>query len=283
VKVVAIQGSAHRGNTYDRVEQFGEELTALGGVEFEHVPLAELDLEPCRGCFLCFTRGESVCPIRDDLTDVRTKLDQADAAVFATPVYSMHVSYLMKRFVDRLAATFHRPRYFGKYAVGMAVTGGIGLKDALAYVKMFAGTWGYEYVGDLKYIDPPRGTAMPRFMEERDRTPEMARRLYELVTAKPPRKLGFNDYLMFHMMREVYNRSEAFLPTDHAYWKERGWLDRRASYFTGHVRGNLLFVGGARIMARMMGRKMDAAGAGRADSPVPKEAEEDDQSRGGTR
>ena len=34
MKVVAIQGSPHRGNTYDRVERLGEALSELGDVEF---------------------------------------------------------------------------------------------------------------------------------------------------------------------------------------------------------------------------------------------------------
>jgi len=44
VKVVAIQGSPHRGNTHDRVERFARALTDLGDVEFEHVALKDIDL-----------------------------------------------------------------------------------------------------------------------------------------------------------------------------------------------------------------------------------------------
>lgn len=63
MKSVAVQGSPHRGNTYERVERFGDALARQSEVDFEHVPLNEMKLEPCRGCFRCFVRGEDACPI----------------------------------------------------------------------------------------------------------------------------------------------------------------------------------------------------------------------------
>jgi multimeric flavodoxin WrbA len=257
VKVVAIQGSPHEGNTSDRVERFGRTLESLGEVDFEHVRLKDVDIKPCRGCFVCFTQGEDSCPIKDDRAAIELRLAEADAVVFASPVYSMHISYLFKRFVDRLAYTFHRPRYFGRYAVGLAVTGGVGLKEALEYIRMLAGAWGFEYVGDLRYVDPPRNTNMPRLVREADRTEEVARRLHRLMRSRPEQRLTQNDHLMFHAMRAVYARMEAYSPADYAYWKERGWLDPDARYFTDRARVGLLKSIYPRLVAWLMGRGMD--------------------------
>lgn len=257
VKVVAIEGSPHRGNTSDRVERLGDVMRSLGAVEFEHIALREIDLKPCIGCFSCFVRGEDSCPLKDDRALLAGKLEDADAAVFATPVYSMHVSYLLKTFVDRFAYTFHRPRYFGKCAAGLAVTGGIGLKEALEYVKMFAGTWGFEYVGDLRYIDPPRGTELPRLMKEPDRTREMAGRILEVARENRPRRLTQADHLHFHAMRAVYSRMERYSPADYAYWKARGWLEPGARYFTTHARAGMMKSLYGRFVARMIGRAID--------------------------
>jgi multimeric flavodoxin WrbA len=257
VKVVAVQGSPHKGNTHDRVERFRQTLESLGDVEFEHIQLKDAHLEPCCGCFQCFARGEEVCPFKDDRAEIERRLGEADAVVFATPVYSMHVSYLMKTFVDRMAYTFHRPRYFGKYAVGLAVTGGVGLKETLGYLRMFAGAWGFEYVGDLGYADPPRGSDLPRFVRGRDETEAVAARLHDLVRNRPPRRVTTNDHLAFHAMRAVYGRMEDCSPTDYAYWKSQGWLDPGARYFTGHARVGLLKSVYPRLVARMMGRAID--------------------------
>ena len=263
MKVLAIQCSPHRGNTFGRVERFGEVLTGFGDVEFEHLQVKDANLEPCRGCFLCFARGEDACPLKDDRAAIERKLHDADAVVFATPVYSMHVSYLMKSFVDRLAYTFHRPSYFDKHAVGMAVTGGIGLKEALEYVKMFSGAWGFDYVDELRYVDPPRNSKLPRFSRERDRTEEVAAKLHDLMRTKPVRRLTVNDHLAFRAMRAVYGRMKEYSPVDHAYWEAQGWLDPGARYFTKHARVGFVKSVYPRFVAWMLGRQMDGAENGK--------------------
>lgn len=262
-KILAIQGSPHRGNTYDRVERFGEALTSLGGIDFEHLPLKDMKLEACRGCHLCFDRGEDTCPAGDDKAEIGWKLDEADGVIFATPVYSMHISCLLKRFVDRFACLFHRQRYFDAFAIGLAVTGGVGLKEARGYIRMFAGAWGFRYLGDLRYVDVPRNTALVPLMKEKDRTDEMARRFHRAVTKKPPHKLIANDYLHFHPLRAVYGRMEQFSPTDYTYWKKQGWLEKGISYFTPHAEGNILKSLYPRFPAWMLGRNIDKQNAGR--------------------
>lgn len=257
VRVVAIQGSPHRGNTFDRVERFGEALTALGKVDFEHVALSGLRIEPCRGCFACFTRGEDECPLKDDRVVVEEAMRAADGVVFASPVYSMHVSFLMKTLIDRMAYTFHRPGCFGKYAVALAVTGAVGQKETLAYLRTVARAWGFEYVDGLSYTDPPRGTSIPRFSGSRDRAGDVARRLHRLLLTRPARRLSLNDHLMFHVMRAVYRRMEDFSPADYAYWSERGWLEPGARYFTEHARAGLLKSLYPRALAWFVGRAMD--------------------------
>ena len=257
MRVLAIQGSPHRGNTFRRVERFGRVLEDLGGVEFEHLALKDVDLEPCRGCFLCFQRGEEKCPIRDDKQVIERKIEDADAVVFATPVYSMTVSTLLKRFVDRFAYVFHRPRYFGKYAVGLAVAGAVGLKETLRYIEMFAGSWGFEYVGSLRYVDPPVGTGFPHTAPKNDPTEETVRGLHSRLTSRPPRRVSMQDCLQFHCMRAVYSRMEPFSPTDFAYWKERGWLEAGARYFTPDARGSRIKSLVPRVVAWMIGRGFD--------------------------
>ena len=57
-------------------------MRSLGDVEFEYLMLPDVGLEPCRGCFACFERGEERCPIRDD----------ADGVIFASPVYGLAIT-----------------------------------------------------------------------------------------------------------------------------------------------------------------------------------------------
>jgi multimeric flavodoxin WrbA len=257
MKVLAIQGSPHKGNTYARVERFGSVLTSLGGVDFEHVPLKDMNIQPCRGCFLCFYKGVDTCPLEDDKADLARRLDEADGVVFATPVYSMHVSYLLKTFMDRFAYNFHRPRYFGKYAVGLAVAGVTGLNETLDYIKMVSSSWGYEYLGDMRYIDTPTVMAVEGFVDVKDKTEDVTRRLHRAITTRPPRSLTMKDYMHFHMMRAAYSRMEAVAPVDYAYWKDKGWLDPGVNYFMSHVKGSVLKSLAPRFIAWVVGRSID--------------------------
>ncbi|MBD3369994.1 flavodoxin family protein [Candidatus Fermentibacteria bacterium] len=257
MKVLAVQGSPHQGNTHHRVERLGEILVGLGDMEFEHIALKDVNLKGCLGCFRCFAHGEDSCPLNDDRAMIADKMDEADALVFATPVYSMQVSYLLKRFVDRFAYNFHRPRFFDKYAVGLAVAGAVGLKDTLRYIETFSELWGFEYAAGLKYVDPPRESNIPRLIKPKDRTERVARKLHRLLKLNPPRRLSFRDHLTFHTQRTAYARMEAYSPADYAYWKTKGWLDPDCRYFTDHARVGLVKNLVARLVAGAMGKVMD--------------------------
>lgn len=262
MKVLAIQGSPHRGNTWDRVEQFGRLLENLGDVEFEHVALNDVNLEMCRGCYLCFDRGEENCPIQDDRSLLEQKLAEADGVVFASPVYAMNVTAMMKNFVDRLAYTFHRPRYFGKYAVGISVAGGIGNKETLGYIRMYSSEWGFGYVDGLGYLDPPKNSSIPRWPGKRDRTSAVAERFHHLMKTNPLAKPSLKDLFGFHVMRAVYSRMEQYCQTDYSWWKGHGWLEPGVRYYTPASGVGILKSLLPRFAALMIGRKLD-----RSDRP----------------
>jgi multimeric flavodoxin WrbA len=257
MNVVAVMGSPHKGNTLALTQRFETELKRLGDVDFEYIHLRKADLRPCQGCFQCFIQGESNCPLRDDHDAIARHLEEADGVVFVSPVYSMHVSYLFKRFVDRFAYTFHRPRYFGKYAVVLAATGGIGLEDTLKYMKGVASGWGLEVTDALEYIAPPRNTPMKAMLQKKDRTRPAAEKFYRAMKEKKPRKLKFEDHFHYKAMREVYARLETMSPADYTYWKEKGWLKRDRIYFSDHIRYNPVHAWIVNIAAWFMARGID--------------------------
>ena len=65
-KVTAFVGSARKKNTYKAVMQFMNNLQTLGDIEYEIVCLSDYELGICRGCQLCFKKGETFCPLKDD-------------------------------------------------------------------------------------------------------------------------------------------------------------------------------------------------------------------------
>ncbi len=259
MKILAIMGSPHKGNSLQATQRIEEKLAQFGDVEFEYVHLKDVELKPCRGCFVCFIKGERRCPVKDDKEMIAQKIEQADGVILVSPVYSMHVSYLFKQFVDRFACTFHRPCYWGKYALTVAVAGNVGLKETNKYLKDVAAAWGFEVVDELGYRMAPRNTPMRTIATQKDRTDEAVLKFYTTIKERPPRKLTFRDHFTFRIMQASYARLETLSPTDYQYWKEQGWLEPETVYFHNNVKANWLFDQVTRVMGWLTGRQIDSA------------------------
>ena len=259
MKIVAIMGSPHKGNSLEITQRIEGKLAQYGDVEFDYVHLKDVELRPCKGCFVCFMKGEERCPVKDDKEMIAQKIEAADGVIFVSPVYSMHVSYLFKGFVDRFACTFHRPRYFGKYALTVAVAGNIGQKETLKYLNDMARAWGFDVVGELGYRAAPRHTTLRTLAHDKDRTDEVVETFHAAIAEQRPTRLTFRDHLAFRLMQASYARLETMSPTDYGYWKEQGWLEGDAVYFHDNVRRSLIKDWLARGAGWMTGRQIDRA------------------------
>ena len=63
MKILVINGSAHKGNTWKLVEQAKKQLLECNKeIEFEEVHLIEEKLPFCVGCSNCFRLGHDKCP-----------------------------------------------------------------------------------------------------------------------------------------------------------------------------------------------------------------------------
>jgi multimeric flavodoxin WrbA len=256
MKIAAIMGSPHRGNSYEVTERIQKKLMGYGNVEFEYIHLKDMDIKPCRGCFVCFLEGEDHCPLKDDRRLVEEAIEATDGVIFVSPVYSMHISCLMKLFIDRSAYIFHRPRYFGKCAISLCTTGAVGTKAALKYLKMVASLWGFNYIGGLGYVMPPKEMNIAP-MQGRDRMDSVIKRFYMAIKENHPVRLSLLDHIGFRAMREVYSRMEGHSPADYEYWKAKGWFDSKAKYYTDHAKTNPFMGLVARIVARLVRSRLN--------------------------
>lgn len=133
MKAVLISGSRNpNGQTAKAVGAVARGL-AKAGASVETVFLPSLKIERCRQCDdagwgLC--RKEGRCVIDDDMGVLAGKISQADAVVFATPVYFSDLSESLRAFADRLRRTcMHEAGakvVKGKPAIGVCVAGGGG-------------------------------------------------------------------------------------------------------------------------------------------------------------
>lgn len=145
-RVTAFVGSARKKSTYNAVGQFLGNLQSLGDIEGEIVALSDHRLGTCRGCKLCFEKGEEFCPLKDDRDVLIQKMMESDGVVFASPNYSFQVSALMKIFLDRLGFVFHRPRFFGKTFTSIVAQGIYGGDKIVKYLDFVGNGLGFNTV-----------------------------------------------------------------------------------------------------------------------------------------
>jgi len=133
MKALVILGSRNPdGRTATTAKAFLEGLTSAGG-QGEETFLPHMRIERCKQCEMdgwgiCRTEGQ--CAIEDDFAWLVDRIRNADAVIFATPVYFGDLSESMRAFLDRLRRiTRHgsgRDGISGKPAIGICIAGGGG-------------------------------------------------------------------------------------------------------------------------------------------------------------
>jgi len=223
-KVTAFVGSARKKNTYKAVEQFLANLEALGDVEYEIVRLNDYTLKHCRGCMLCFDKGEDRCPLKDDRDLLMQKMMDADGVVFATPNYTFGMSGVMKTLLDRFGFACHRPRYFGKTFTSI-VTQGIGRGNEI--VKNF------DFVAKILGFNTVKGVSLtaldPRTEKEQQRIDQAVDKLSQrfhrqLMQPAYPQPSWFM-LMGFRMGRSTMIQMADRESRDYQYFNEKGWLE----------------------------------------------------------
>jgi multimeric flavodoxin WrbA len=133
MRYTIVLGSRNPTGQTARAAQAAQEGLASAGGEGDLVYLPQLEIERCRQCDAngwgtC--RSEGTCVIEDDLASAVDQIRQADAVVFATPVYFGDQSESMRAFTDRLRRICRvqqgRKGIEGKPAIGVCVAGGGG-------------------------------------------------------------------------------------------------------------------------------------------------------------
>ena len=104
LKLLAFVGSPRMGGNTDVLVDEALDAFRKAGGEAEKVVLNSLRINPCQGCLACM-RGDgldSVCVQQDDMTELYRKMFDADAFLWATPIYMWSPTAQMKLFLDRL-------------------------------------------------------------------------------------------------------------------------------------------------------------------------------------
>lgn len=241
-RVTAFVGSARRRYTYQSVVQFMANLQAQGAVECEIVRLADYHLETCRGCKLCFDKGEARCPLADDRDLLLGKIDASDGIVLASPNYSFQVSGLMKLFLDRFGFLFHRPRFFGKTFTSIVTQGAFRGRKIVEYLDFVGGALGGNTVKGscLRTLEPMSEKAAGKIERQ---LANHSRRFYQRLQGPTLPTPGLIRLMAFRMSRTSMRMRRDPESRDWKYYANQGWFD--ADYFYATRLGTVKRAAGA--------------------------------------
>lgn len=104
MKVLALNSSPRGGGESKTGLMLNELVRGLreAGADVETVALREKRVEPCLGCYACWTTTPGTCVHRDDMAEeLLPKWREADLVVYATPLYNYAMTATMKAFIER--------------------------------------------------------------------------------------------------------------------------------------------------------------------------------------
>lgn len=223
MKVLVIIGSLRKKNTYEAVRQFEQIHRAqVDACDYEYLFLKDMNIELCRGCFLCISKGEAKCPLEDELASLIHRIEASDCIILASPNYCRNVNWLTKNLIDRTAYNLHRPVFFDKRFVLIVTSGSfMGAKQAMKALSVIPS--GGKIVGKLGIYTAPElsdkqlSKYARRFNRKADR---IVKRL-----GKPFRhNISFMNMFWFASFKATSSKYKASLPADYDYYSEKDYF-----------------------------------------------------------
>lgn len=235
IRITIVIGSYKKGNTYNVVQLIEQKIKEQDNVQFEYIFLKDQNFEQCKGCFICLSKGEKMCPLKDNLLDIEKRLMDSDGVIFASPNYACGVTSLMKRFIERFAYIGHRPRFFNRFAVVVATSAGpIGLKETLKDLSYFAGG-GFTIVYSLGLITPPFQLGKKEELKKNRQIEKCVKILLNAIKSKKTFGPTWGSIAQYSSFRAIYRSNsvhgEQYFPADMEYWRQKGWLDKKTKFF----------------------------------------------------
>ena len=216
-KILMINGSARKKNTYNILLQMAQLLKARG-IESEILNIFDYTIRDCEGCDnICIRQGD--CQINDDMPAIMQKILESDGLVLGSPVYLSGVTSRFKAFVDRTNAWFHKPEPAGKPVFFVVTTASTGIKETLHFLDQFATGFGGRKGGFVARQAKNANTPVA----EKD----LSRFLSLLEKDKKQYRPSMNEIVIFEVQKVLALKSEG---DDRKFWQKKGWLDKLYYY-----------------------------------------------------
>ena len=208
-KIVIINSSIRRKNTYNLLQRLGKMLKAY---DTEFIEIRDYKIKPCTGCENCLKNGR--CLIGDDADMLLKKIEEADGIIIGTPVYLRQITGSLKLLIDRTCAWYHRPPLAGKPIFFATTTQASGAAQTAGYLKDLSRQWGTIYTGNV---------SRTMFNLDRELPNKALSKFVFFLEPHNRRKFrpGFKDVIEFNTQKLL---AAHVLPLDREYWAEKSYL-----------------------------------------------------------
>lgn len=216
MRVLAIVGSPRKGMTFKAINEMKERYPE---VDFNIIMLNELDIGMCKGCYLCNSRGEEYCPLKDDRDTIITEMENADGIIFASPVYVNHITGTMKNFIDRIGFLAHRPNYFDKQVMVMTTCKSFGDDVVTAYLEGIVNVFGLNVTSKLG-LKITTGSEKEAQLNH-EKAVKAFDSFIDSIRKDTRVEPNMNQLVMFNSLKMVSERFKDKFPADYAYYKDK--------------------------------------------------------------
>lgn len=241
MKIISIVSSGRKnGNTERIVRCIEEELSRIAiekniQVEYEPIYLGSLNIKFCRGCRICFDKGEDLCPLKDEILNIKDKIDKADGVVLASPVYVEDVNGIMKNWIDRMAFNCHRPAFAGKSSAIITTSGAGSTGHAIRTMKSALQAWGFYISTQGKFRTGELMEKSKMDLQYGSKIKAMANKLFNDINACKAETPSIYSLMIFKIQQKYWQKTKKQLQTiDYFYWKNKGWIEKDCNYYIKH-------------------------------------------------
>jgi multimeric flavodoxin WrbA len=230
MKTIIIYGIEHKGNTYNAVQLFKNNLNLNENDVTEYFLPKDMPYF-CVGCNNCFMKGEEFCPYQKYITPIKEAILNAELIILASPVYLSHITGQMKTLLDHFAFQYmnHRPNklMFSKTALVVSIAAGVGMKSAIKDMTGSLEYWGISRIYNFGFA-----VHASNWNEITDanklKIEQMVKKISNKILLKKNERIKPNHKIkgLFYLFRMLHNKS-FLIPYDRDYWKSQGWLDKK--------------------------------------------------------
>ncbi len=174
-KIVVFLGGPRKNGYTTILANAAAKAAEEKGADVVTFSLNEIDIRGCQGCNYCRTH-EDGCAVTDSLTPMYTAIADADAIIFASPIYYYQITGQAKTWLDRtypFIGSGGTARHPGKTVLGFYAHGEAdpnAYTDVIQYVNTFFGYYGWDIQENILVSGTTQeGYALPATLLEQAR------------------------------------------------------------------------------------------------------------------